>query len=99
MTSLLDVFQEIKEKDLNKDQLEDYHQKLCELRGEMRLELADKTKARAMFMLNDIETSVAQRKINWQGTKEGQREIELKAYIGATSDNINALKSRLYSTY
>lgn len=96
---LLELFKLIKDENLSKDKLEDYHKVLSELRGEMRLELADVTKKKAIFMLGKPEESVAQRKINWQGTAEGQREIELKAYIGATSDNLGSLKSRLFSIY
>ena len=96
---LLEVFKIIKEQNLTKDQLEDYHKELSELRGQMRLELAEITKKKAMFMLSNPELSVAQRKIDWGGTNEGQREIDLKAYIGATSDNLGSLKSRLYSIY
>lgn len=96
---LLEVFRQIKEQNLDKSQLEDFHKELSELRGQMRLELADITKKKAMFLLSEPEKSVAQRKVEWGGTPEGQREIDLKAYIGATGDNLGAVKSRLFSIY
>lgn len=96
---LLEIFKQIKDETLPKDLLESYHKELSELRGQMRLELADITKKKAIFMLENKETPAVHRKINWQGTEEGLREIDLKAYIGATSDNLNSLKSRLYSLY
>lgn len=99
MTTLQDLFLTVKDSKLTKDQLEDYHKALSELRGQMRMELADITKRKAIYMLQIPEISVAQRKINFSATSDGQREIELKAYIGATGDNLNSVKSRLYSQY
>ena len=97
--NLKELFEAVREESLTKDKLEDYHKALSELRGQMRLELADITKKKAVFMLGNPEQSVAQRKINWSAGKEGQREIDLKAYIGATSDNLGSVKSRLFSIY
>ena len=97
--TLKELFIQVKDENLNKYQLEDLHQKLSSLRSEMRLELANITKKKAIYMLSSPDLTVAQRKINWQGTEEGQREIDLKAWIGATGDNLNSIKSRLYSNY
>ena len=94
---LLQLFQEVKDENLTKEQVEDYYKKLRELRADIKLELAGLTKKRAMFMLAVPTESVAQRKVNWQGTEEGQREIELKAYVSATSDHIESLKTRIYA--
>ena len=97
--TFLDLLKAVKDENLDKQQLEDYHKALSELRGEMKLELAANKKRRAMFMLQNPELSVAQRKLNWEGTPDGQREIDLKGYIGAASDNLSSLKSRLFSIY
>lgn len=94
---LLDLFRESKDENLNKEQVEDFYKQMCELRADIKIELAGLTKKRAMFMLNHPTQSVAQRKVDWQGTDEGQREIELKAYISATTDHINSLKTRIYA--
>lgn len=99
MTTLQDLFLAIKEENLTKDRLEGYHKALSELRGQMRMELAEITKRKAVYLLQNPEISVAQRKITFAGTPDGQREIELKAYIGAVGDNLNSVKSRLYSIY
>lgn len=94
---LLQLLEEVKDENLNKEQIEDYHKQLCELKADIKLELAGIVKNKAMFMLNHPEHSVAQRKIDWQGTEEGQREIELKAYLSATTDHITSLKTRIYA--
>ena len=97
---LLQLFQEVKDEKLSKEQIEDYHKQLSELRADIKIELAGIQKERAMFMLKDmekLEKSVAQAKIEWSGTEKGQREIELKAYVSATTDHINSLKTRIYA--
>ncbi len=96
---LFDLFQEVKDEKLEPEQLESYHKELSELRGMMKLELAIVMKQRAMFVLKNPELSATQRKINWQASPEGQREIELKAYISASSDNLSSLKARLFKIY
>lgn len=94
---LLQLFQEVKDEKLSKEQIENYHKELSELRADIRLELATVLKEKAKFVFEQPELSVAQRKINWQGTFGGQREIELKAYLSATTDHINSLKTRIYA--
>lgn len=90
----------VKEKNLSKDQLEDYRDQMSNLFAQMQFELAEIEKEGALFMENfspDI-TAVA-RKTAWKATKSGQREIELKRYCLATKEMLNSLKSRLYSIY
>lgn len=99
MSQFTDTLEYIKEGSLPKQKLEDYHKTLCELRGDMKLALADILKAKAMFMVNNPELSVAQRKINWSASAQGQREIELKADIGACNDAKENVKARLFSIY
>lgn len=99
MNKLQELFSKVKEENLTKWQLEELHQALSTLRGEMRLELATITKKKAVYMLGKPELAVAQRKINWSATEEGLREIDLKAEIGALGDNLNSIKSRLFNTY
>ena len=94
---LLQLFQEVKDENLTKEQVEDFHKQLCELRADIKIELAGVEKEKAMFMLKDTEKSVAQRNIDWKGSEKGQRNIELKAYLSATSDHINSLKTRIYA--
>ena len=94
---LLQLFQEVKDEKLSKEQIEDYHKQLSELRADIKIELAGVEKERAMFMLANPEKSVSQRVVEWKGGEKGQREIELKAYLSATTDHINSLKTRIYA--
>lgn len=94
---LLQLFQEVKDEKLNKEQIEDYHKQLSELRADIKIELAGIQKERAMFMLRHNEQPANHREINWKGGEQGQREIELKAYLSATTDHINSLKTRIYA--
>lgn len=94
---LLQLFQEVKDERLSKEQIENFHKQLCELRADIKIELSGVEKERAMFMLRTPEKSVAQRIVEWKGGEKGQREIELKAYLSATSDHINSLKTRIYA--
>ena len=94
---LLQLFREVKDENLNKEQIENFHKQLSELRADIKIELAAIEKERAMFMLRNPEKSVAQRTLDWKGGEKGQREIELKAYLSATTDHINSLKTRIYA--
>lgn len=98
--TLLELITKVKEKNLNKDQLEDYRDQMSSLFAEMQLEIAELEKSEAMFMGNKTaESSVAEMKVYWKATKEGQRLILLKRYCLATKEMLNSLKSRLYSIY
>lgn len=103
-----DLITKIKEKSLTKDQIEDYHAQMSHLYAEMQLEMADLEKAEAIWLdsyntlvVNDKDksVSVAQKKIEWKATKEGQRLIVLKRYCLATKTLLRSLQSRLYSVY
>ena len=99
---LRELITSVKEKNLTKEQLEDYGDQMSELFAEMMLEMADLEKKEALFMENqpklfdDKEISVAMRKIFWKATPSGQRLIMLKRYCLATKEMINSLKSRVY---
>ena len=94
---LLELFKVVKDENLTKEQVEDYHKQLRELRADIKLELAGIQKERAMFMLKNRETPASHREIDWKGSPEGQREIDLKAYVTATTDHIESLKTRIYA--
>ena len=90
----------VKDQSLNKDQLEDYRNQMSELFAQMQLEMADIEKIEALFMnMKEDRQSVADRKIQWKATEEGQRLIVLKRYALATKEMLNSLRSRLYSIY
>lgn len=99
MTLFTDTLLAVKDINLNKQQLEDYHKTLCELRGEMKMRMADVKKAKGLFMIQNPELSVAQRMINWKASELGQEESELVGKLGACSSNIESVKSRLYQIY
>ena len=97
---LLELITKVKEKNLSKDQLEEYRDQLSGLFAQMQLEMATIEKQEAIFMHNkEDQKSVAQRKIEWKATQEGQRLLELKRYCLALKEMLNSLKSRLYSLY
>ena len=97
---LQDLILAVKEKNLSKDQLEDYRDQMSNLFAQLQLEMAELEKEEAIFMEQKTEQeSVAQRKIEWKATKGGQRLIELKRYALALKEMLNSLKSRLYQIY
>lgn len=99
--TLKDLIIAVKEKNLTKDQLEDYRDQMSHLYAEMQMEMAELEKEEALFMSGKTlpNASVAQIKIWWKETKSGQRLIVLKRYCLATKELLNSLKSRLYSIY
>lgn len=96
--TLKDLIISVKEKNLTKDQLENYRDELSSLYAEMQLEMADLEKEEALFM-EKTDTTVARAKVIWKATKEGQRLLVLKRYCLAVKELLNSLKSRLYSIY
>jgi hypothetical protein len=98
--TLTELIVAVKEQNLSKDQLEEYQQQMSEVYAQMQFEMADLEKQEALYMNGKNEDeSVANRKITWKATKEGQRLIVLKRYCIATKTLLNSLKSRLYSIY
>ncbi len=100
MITLNDLIVSVKEKNLSKDALEAYRDQLSGLYADMQMEMAELEKQEALFMGNKTEAnSVAEMKVYWKASKEGQRLIVLKRYCLATKELLNSLKSRLYSIY
>ena len=96
--TLLDLIKAVKEKNLDKDQLENYRDELSSLFAQMQLEMADLEKEEAIFPTENYDSAVA-RKNAWKATQSGQRLIVLKRYCLATKEILNSLKSRLYNFY
>lgn len=97
--TLLELFRAVKEQNLTKEQLEQYHDQLSSLFSQMQLEMSDIEKEKAIYFVKQSEgekKSDISIKRNWSATDRGQREIELKHYILATKEMINSLKSRTY---
>lgn len=101
--TLKDLILSVKEKNLSKDQLEAYRDQMSHLYAEMQIEMAELEKEQALYMdatnASNIQDSVAQRKVKWNATTQGQRLIVLKRYCLAIKELLNSLKSRLYSIY
>lgn len=98
MITLTELIIAVKEKNLDKDQLENYRNEMSQVFAEMQIEMANLEKLEALFM-EKTDTTVARGKVLWKATKEGQRLIVLKRYTLATKELLNSLKSRLYSIY
>lgn len=98
--TLADLIIAVKEKNLDKDQLENYRNDMSDIFAHMQWEMAELEKEEALYMNGKApEESVANRKITWKATPSGQRLIVLKRYCLATKELLNSLKSRLYSIY
>ena len=97
--NLLDIINLVKEKNLTKSQIEEYHADLTNLYALMQLELAEVRKAKALYWIeNRKETDVATGRA-WAVTEEGLREIDLSHEAKAAEKLLSSLRSRLYSTY
>jgi len=98
---LLELFKAVEERNLTKDQLEEYRDDLSRVCGQMIMELADIKKVKAFYFIEkkDPTDSDKATERKWQVTREGQREIELTGYIKATEKLLSSLKGRLYQLY
>lgn len=101
--TLRELMEKVKEKELSKDQLEEYRNDMSRVYAEMQIELADVEKSKAgyfeRFKMAEPQTTDISIKRTWQASTGGLREIELKRYCLATKELLNSLKSRLYSIY
>lgn len=105
---LLELIEQVKERNLDKDTLEQYRDQLSGLFAQMMLELSDIEKAKAIFfnnatklyqdMNNKAPSDISIKRV-WQALKEGQREIELKRYAMACKEMLSSLKNRLYQIF
>ena len=98
---LLELFSQVKDGSLNKDQLEKYHSELSHLFADMSIEMAEIEKSEATFFYKKMNPQISDVYIKreWRATELGQRQIILKRYLAATSKILSSLKSRLYSQY
>lgn len=96
MIKLVDIIEEVKDENLTKEQVDDYYTLACQLKTEISMQLADYLKKEALFMASR-EGSVAERKVQWNGSTEGQRLIELKTYKLAINSVLDGLKNRIYA--
>src|SRR3990167_631611 len=91
--TLKELITAIKEKNLTKEQLEDYRDDMSHVYAEMQMELAEVEKAKALYFEEvkhkNPEAADISIKRNWQVQTQGRREIELKRYCLATKELLN----------
>ena len=97
MSQLSKTLEAIKEENLTKEKLEDLHSTLLRLRADVKMEMAGLMKEKALFMLREPNKSVAQRKIEWDGSEKGQRLLDLRSYVSALGDAQESVKTRIYA--
>lgn len=99
MSTLISVIEAVKEKSLNKTELESYRDDLANITALMLLEISDIEKEEALYPQIDENETESSRKRRWRMTEKGQRQIELKNYIRASKEILSSLRSRLFSIY
>lgn len=99
MSQLTDLFEAVKESNLTKTQLEDYHTQLTKLFADMHLAAADLEKAEAIFYNEKPEKTDIATKRKWAVTEQGQRQIQIKHSLKATEKMLGSVKNRIYSQY
>lgn len=104
--NLKELFESVREVNLTKTQLENYHSELTSLYAQMLLEMAELEKTEAIYFLskqheirdNKPITDISIKRM-WRGTQSGLRLIELKSFEKATSKVLSSLKNRMYNIY
>lgn len=99
MTTLREIITKVQEKNLSKDQLEEYHSDIVNIYALFQLEIAEIRKEKALYWLDNPEKTDKGTERKWQVTNSGLREIELSHWIKATEKLLQSLKARLYSVY
>lgn len=106
MTKLQQLIEKVKEENLTKTQLEQYHTEITYLDNLMRMEIAPLEKEEAQFFIRHNTGEInGQRapdilmKRLWRATEKGQRQIELSHYLKVTPKLLQSIKTRLYSIY
>ena len=87
----------VKDETLPLAKLEELRDDLIHLLTELRLERAKLKKLEAMYFLESKESSIQAKKYAWRATPEGQRLIEVDAYIPAVNMECDGLQSRIYA--
>lgn len=110
MTTLRSIIEKVNEKNLTKDQLEQYHSDIVKVYALFHEEIAEIRKVKALYFMDNRYSATAagtappkrsdkETERMWQVTEKGQREIELSHWLKATEKLLGSLKNRLYSVY
>lgn len=98
MSTIQELMQVVKEKDLSKEQLESYYVELGNLKAMLNQKFAQLKKEEAIFLVNRNEgESVASVKIRWSATDSGQKKIQLEWDIKTIATLLDSVKTRIYS--
>lgn len=97
MSLLEDTLKAIRDDKLELPELEKLRDTLIHLKTDIGIQLADKKKARAMFLVQSFNGSVAAHKIAFDATEDGQRLITLEGYLRGLGGEIDALATRIYA--
>jgi len=97
--NLKELLEQVKEKSLTKEQIEEYFDALTHVYSAVCIELAELKKQEALYFLDHMQADVSDVSIkrNWRGTKEGQRMLELEAYKNVIPKELASLRNRIYS--
>ena len=93
-----DLAKKVKEGNLDKYAIEQYHTELTSLYVEMETAMADLEKKEAIYLNECGEKTRAGAERIWYATKEGQEMIELKHNLRASEKLLSSLKHRIYNT-
>lgn len=97
MNQLIKLFEEVKDENLDRHQLEMYHTELSSIYALMELEMAGIEKAEAIFLGTSGEKTAVMATRKWAITTQGQRQIELKRQLKATEKVLSSVKSRVFN--
>lgn len=97
MARLTDLFEEVQEENLTKEQLEAYYTELSMLSVKINLEYAKHEKEKGIFMGMNRDQPAAQILRDWKASDSGQRLIDLKAYKTSAKQVLDSIKTRIYS--
>lgn len=95
--TLKELLTAVKEKNLSKEQLEEYYSDLTHIYTSVCLELSEKKKLEAFYFLDHKAESDVATKRQWRVTSDGQRMIELETYKNVIPRELSSLKTRIYS--
>lgn len=98
MITLKEALVAVKEKNLDKTQLEAYFDELSLLLAQLHEEAGELEKEEALFLADREQVeSVISRKVSWKATQAGQRLIVVKRWISATKTVLGSIKNRIYA--
>lgn len=96
---LLELFNAVREENLNKGELENYRDELAHLYALHQIEVARIKKEKAFFLIKEKEKTAIATQNKWAVTDLGQKEIQLTYECTAIKEVLSSVKHRLYAGY